>query len=414
MTNAISNVKDVGAAIAKMSAQMFADKCNFIKSIDKEDSLPGTVDGFQKGDVIKINKPARFVTGTNPDITSAIQDVKEETVSLTLGTQRTTAIALTSAEIATDLALKSWAKRVLEPAVSGMSQETEADVLTGAKDSIFNLVGSPGSTVFDTDTMLSAGEKLANYSCPMDDSRIALLAPGAMRSAVNARKGLFQDQAEVAKQYRTGAMGKSDGFTYLQNNLLPTHTNGGDVTGLAVEASVLSPATGATQLGIDGVGSGLTIKKGTVFTISGVNAVHPITKADLGVAQQFVVTADVTESASNQVTLSISPTIYSSASGSLQNVSALPVDEAAITVVSGVESTGYRQSLVYHPSFYRIAFAPLVKPDGTDMIGQETVDGITVRVIRDYAILTDKMIMRLDVLYGHAAVRPEWACRVTS
>jgi hypothetical protein len=48
------------------------------------------------------------------------------------------------------------------------------------------------------------------------------------------------------------------------------------------------------------------------------------------------------------------------------------------------------------------------------MAAQETYKGFTVRVVRDYDILTDKLIMRLDFLGGLAPVRPEWACRITA
>jgi hypothetical protein len=150
-----------------------------------------------------------------------------------------------------------------------------------------------------------------------------------------------------------------------------------------------------------------------VFTIAGVNAVHPITKQDLGYLQQFTVTANVTETSGNTVTLSISPTIYSSASGSLQNVSALPADEAALVFV-GVASQAAQQSLFYHKSAFRMASVPLVLPEGLDMAAQETVDGMTIRVIRDYSVLTDKLILRLDFLGGLAATRPEWAVRATA
>lgn len=411
MANVINNIDDVGTIIAKISAKMFADKCQFIKSVDKETSLSGTVNGFNKGDTINVNLPARFQSGTNADITSALQDVVEEKVALTLDTQRVTGVSLTSAEIATDLGLKSWVKRILEPAVSGLVQETENDILGTAVDATFNSVGTAGSTVFDPNTCLSAVTLLDNMLAPMDDKRKGLLYPAANQSASNARKGLFQSSEAISKIYKLGYVGQADGLTYLRNNLLPTHTLGNDVTGVAVDDA--ATATAATTLHMDGFTTTTgTITKGSVFTISDVNAVHPITKADLGYLQQFVATADGTADGSGDITVAISPTIYSSASNGLQNVSALPANDAAIVFV-GAASTGYRQSLVYHPSAYRVAFAPLVKPDGVDMVGQETVDGVTVRVIRDYTVLTDKMIMRLDVLYGHKAVRPEWMCRIT-
>lgn len=411
MANDISNIKDVGSVIAKMAAGMFSDNMQFLKTIDKEpESAFEGVNGFQAGDTININRPAVFTMNTTADVTSAIQDVKETRVSLALDKQRNVPVQLTSAEIATDLALKNWATRILKPAVTSLSQGIENECLVAAKNAVFNSKGTAGSTVFDTDTMLSARELLMKNLAPQDGELYALLDSTAMRSAVNARKGLFHKSDEIAKQYKAGYMGTADGFNYLENNLLPRHTVGGDVAA-GVEATVLAPATGASTLGLDGVGSGLTIKKGDVFTIADVYAVHPITKQTLPHLQQFVVTADVTETASNQVTVSISPTIYSSASGSLQNVSALPADEAAVTFI-GTASTAYQQSLCYHKSAFRFVSVPLVKPDGVDMVAQETVDGITIRVLRDYNSLTDKMLLRLDVLYGFAAVRPEWACRL--
>lgn len=414
MTNAVSTVKSTGGIIAKMAAGFLSDHVQFVKSIDKADAsdFEGK-NGYQAGDTIQINIPSQFTLGTGADITSTIQDVVEKKATLTVNNQYNVPIAFTSSEIATDFGMKSWAQRVLKPAMITLGNNIESDCLLQAKNATANLVGTAGSTVFDTDTILQAGQKLDEAGCADYDNRFVLLNPAANRSAVNSRKGLFQQSTAIADQYKNGFMGMADGFTFLRNNLLATHTNGGDVSGLAVEATVLTPATGATQLGIDGVTSGATIKKGTVFTIADVYDVHPVTKDTLPTLKQFVVTADVTETSGNSVTLSISPTIYSSASGALQNVSALPADEAALVVV-GSASTGYAQNLAYHKSAFRFVSLPLIQPDGVDFVGQETVDGITVRIVRAYDIKTDKMILRADVLWGLANVRPEWSCRITS
>ena len=155
-----------------------------------------------------------------------------------------------------------------------------------------------------------------------------------------------------------------------------------------------------------------TVKKGTVFTIAGVNAVHPITKADLGYLQQFVVTGDETADSNGYATLDVSPAFYTSASNGLQNITAFPVDGAAITPV-GAASSALTQNMAYHKSAFRMVSVPLVTPNGLDMAAQKTHEGFTIRVIRDYAILTDKLIMRLDFLGGICATRPEWACRIT-
>jgi len=53
-----------------------------------------------------------------------------------------------------------------------------------------------------------------------------------------------------------------------------------------------------------------------------------------------------------------------------------------------------------------------VLPQGVDFAAREVMDGISMRVIRDYTISDDKYPCRIDVLYGYKAIRPELACRV--
>lgn len=415
MVNTVNTLKNAPGAISKMAAQMLEDKVQFSKTIDMEPSTTWRGrDGYDTGDTIQISKPARFTVGTNADITAAVQGVTEEKVPLPLDIRAVVAIELTSAEIATDLALASWTKRILDPAVSRIAQYIEQTHLTRAINATSNQVGTFGSTVFDVDTIMSAQQKINEFACPDKANRKVLLNPYAERSAINANKGLFQQSTAIGDQYLDGQMGRGMGFDFLSNNMLPLVTYGADVTGIAVEASVVPITNGMSTLGVDGVTSGATIKAGSTFTISGVNAVHPITKADLGFLQQFVVTADVTEVSGNSVTLAISPSIYYTAN-SLQNVTAAPVDETGALVFGGAASTGYIQNLAYHKSAYRMASVPLVMPDGLDMAAQSTSDGgFTIRVIRDYAVYTDKLIMRLDYLGGFAAVRPEWGVRITA
>lgn len=412
MSNDIQTLKDAPGVIAAMAAKMLADKVQFCKTIDKADKSDyDGKNGYQAGDTIYINKNARFISGTNADITSAIQDVKEEKVALTLDERRVTGIALTSAEIATEMALKSWVNRILDPAISEMAQKIESSFLDKAMDATYNSVGSAGSTVFDMDTVLSAGQKIDEFACPDVDNRFVLLNPAAQRSAVNANKGLFNNTSEVGKQYIKGRMGQGMGFEFISNNLLPIHTNGNDVV---FEVRTTVAVEGQATLVVEALTANTgTVKKGTVFTIAGVNAVHPITKADLGYLQQFVVLSDETADASGYATLDVSPAFYTSASNGLQNITAFPVDGAAITPV-GSASTAYVQNLAYHKSAFRMVSVPLVTPGGLDMSAQKTHEGMTIRVIRDYDVLTDKLIMRLDFLGGICAPRPEWAVRITA
>lgn len=409
MSDIISNIKDTGTVIARAGAGFLEDEFQFLKTIDREaQETFNQINGYNAGDTITISKPAQFTMGTTADITSTIQPIKEQKVTLALTNQRNVAIELTSADISNKLSLKSWSQRVLKPAMKDLAAGIEAEVLTAAKDAVYQSAGTAGSNPFDTDTMLAARSTLKKSLVPSGDL-YALLDSAAVRKAVNSRKGLFNDTSEIAKMYKMGAMGRSDGFVFLENNLLPTHTNGNDDV---FEVRTTVSVEGQSTLVVEGLTTTTgTVKKGTTFTIGSVYGVHPTTKATLPTLQQFVVTADATADGSGYATLSVSPAFYTSASGSLQNIDAFPVDGAAITIV-GSASTAYVNSIAYHKSAFRFASAPLVKPDGLHMSAQETVNGISLRVIEDYAVLTDKLIMRIDVLYGFCAVRPEWACKL--
>lgn len=408
MTNAINTVKSTATIIAKMAAGFLEDNTQFLKTIDKEpDSTYNQVNGYNPGDTVTISKPARFTMNNTADITSAIQDVVEEKVTLTLSNTRNVPIALTSAEIATDLSLKSWGKRILEPVMITLADGIESECLLAAANATYNSVGTAGSTVFGTDTMLSASEVLQRNLAPIRD-QYALLNGPARRSAINERKGLFQSSEEIAKQYKDGYMGRADGFEYMSNSLLGTHTRGTATGAITVTTTV--SVQGQTTIDLTGTAS-QTLLVGDVFTVANVFAVHPVTKSVYPNLQQFVVTANNTASAGAYTAVAISPAMYTT--GSRQNINAFPQSGAAVTLV-GSASTGYSQNMTYNKSAFRFISVPLVMPDGVDMVAQETVNGMTVRILRDYIPLTDRMIFRADVLYGFVAVRPEWACRVTS
>lgn len=410
VTNVINNVSDVGKVIAKMGAAILADNAPFFQSCDQEPSSSfSQVNGYNVGQTITINKPARPVVGTTADITGIVGSVVEEKVNMTLNQRYVTSAQLTSLEIQNSLALKDWGNRVLKPYMSAMGQTIDSQFMTLAKNATYNCVGTAGSTVYDTATIASARERLRKGLAPLGDDLTLALESTAMSSAYNARKGLFQDSTQIAKQYRTGVVGVADGFQYVETNLLPIHTRGTQTGSFTVTTT---STTGDSTIALTGT-SGGTLKAGDVFTVANVFAVHPITKVTQNYLQQFVVTADNTAVSTAYSGVAISPSVYFSTSGSLQNVNRLPTSSDVVTII-GSASTGYQQQLAFHKQAFRVASVPLMKPEGAHMVGQETVDGMTVRVWMDSIILTDTMTLRLDFLGAFSAVRPEWATRITS
>jgi len=170
-------------------------------------------------------------------------------------------------------------------------------------------------------------------------------------------------------------------------------------------------AEGSTSITTD-TGAG-TFLIGDIFYFASVFAVHPETKATLTKLKEFTVTAN---SGTSATTISFSPALYSS--GAKQNVSAMPANNAALHKNESDQSTDiaasadYGVSLAYHKDAFCFATADLIRPQGVDFSAREVMDGISMRIVRDYSISADTFPTRIDVLYGYKTIRPELACRI--
>jgi hypothetical protein len=107
------------------------------------------------------------------------------------------------------------------------------------------------------------------------DNRTCNLNTNDNLKLVDALKGLFQDSNNIAKQYRERYMGRTAGFDFMENTLWPVQARGDAASYVCNTSSGIT--SGSATITLSG-GTG-TIKKGDVFTIVGVNSVHPETKA---------------------------------------------------------------------------------------------------------------------------------------
>ena len=411
MANNFNTVKSTGGIVTKIAAKMLADELQFGKSIARADESDfDGVNGYGAGDTIYISKQARFIPQNNFDITSTQQDIVEEKVPLTLDIISTVGVNISSLQFASEVQIKNLVKRVVQPAVSSIAQDVERQMLVKAKNAVYNTVGTAGSTTFDVNTILSAKEKISKYLAPKDGNRFLLLDSTSGRLAVDSRKGLFQSASEIGKQYEEGFVGKADGFSWFENELVPTHTRGTATGALTVTTTV--SVEGQATINLTGTGA-QTLVAGDTFTIAGVFAVHPITKQPYPFLQSFVVTAANTASGGAYTNVAISPALYTSASKGLQNISAFPTSTSVVTL-TGSASTTYTNNLAFHKNAFRMVSVPLIMPNAVEFAEQSTVDGITVSVIRAWDNPTRKMVTRMDFLGGLAADRPEWACKITS
>jgi hypothetical protein len=86
---------------------------------------------------------------------------------------------------------------------------------------------------------------------------------------------------------------------------------------------------------------------------------------------------------------------------------------AAITKVGGASAV-YKPSIAFHKDAFAFATADLVMPGGVDFAARENFDGLSLRIVRQYDISTDKYPCRIDILYGKKTIRAQLASRILS
>jgi hypothetical protein len=247
------------------------------------------------------------------------------------------------------------------------------------------------------------GRVLLNRSLTPSNARTANLNSLDMADLVKDTKTLFQDDTSIAKQYREGFMGRAAGFDFVENTMWPAHTRGAADGAYVVNTSTGITSGTATITVATGTGA---MSKGDVFTIAGVYSVHPETKVSTGVLQQFAVAADYAGGAGS---VSVTPTPVTS--GARQNITIVSAGAGKAVTFAGTASTAVGTSMLYQKGAFAFATADLVMPQGVDFSAREVLDGVSMRIVRQYDINNDKFPCRLDVLYGYKTLRAQLAAR---
>ena len=388
-------------AVTRETLRVLHQKLNFVGSINRQydDSFAKT--GARIGDSLKIRLPNKYTVRSGAALVA--QDTTESSVTLQVATQKGVDLNFTSADLT--LSMDDFSKRIIEPATAVLAANVEADAMSMYQN-VYNAVWNSGSAT--TIAHVLAGRKILNDNLTPVDGRIANMSTQPMVDLVTDGKALFNAQAEISKQYKEGYVGRAAGFEFRENTMWSANTRGGADANATVDTRTSNIPISATAVSSLTMASGAgTFVVGDVFTIANVFRVHPETKISTGIKQQFVVTA---ANAGGAVSIAFSPAIVTA--GANQNVT-IPTTSATAALLplgtaSGVDDT----SLLYHPDAFTFATADLIMPDGVDKAAREQMDGISIRMVRQYDINSDKFPCRLDILYGYKAIRPELAVRL--
>ena len=386
--------------ITNEAVRLFTQTNAFLRTVSRQYDDQFARTGAKIGSTLRVRLPNDYTVTTGPSITP--QGTNEQNTTLTVATQANVPISFGTAE--KTMQMDDFSERVLAPAVNRLAAYVAADLMNVVNTSSNLVANLSGSTINSPQAAqwLQAGAALDQNLAPRMDRKI-ILDPVTQSRTISSLAGLFNPQVKIADQYETGIISRDTlGFDWMYDQTTLVHTVGTFSAGGTVNGASQT-GTSLTVNAITG-----TFTKGDVITIAGVYAINRLTGASQGQLRQFVVTANV---ATGATTIPIYPAI-TPAPAAFNTVSNSPANSAVVSLVMPAGSQ-YRQNLAYFPEAFTLATADLEMPTaGVVQAARANFDGISLRMIEAYDVMSDSLITRMDILYGYAAIKPEWACVV--
>lgn len=398
------------AMITRESMRLLHQKANFLQNCNKSYDDRFAKSGAKIGTNLDVRLPNMYVTRSGATLSA--QDTVERSIDLPCATQHGVDLSFTSVDLT--MSLDDFSKRILDPAMAVLAAKIEYEAMLLLYKKVANYVGTVNTPVNSFRTITAARKVLTDNLAPMDRQRTVTLDTQHNLDLVDALKGLFQDSDTIAEQYSEGMLGRTGGFKFFENTLLPRHTPGTKAGTPLTNGATQGVATGWAETGTlitDGwTNSTAALKAGDIFTVADVYEVHPETKVTTTRLKRFVATADYTADGSGNIAALVHrpAAIYG---GAYKNVNASIGDGKAITVI-GTASTEYGQSLAFHKDAFLFVTADLIMPTGVDFAAREVYDGVSMRIVRQYTIADDAFPCRIDVLWGATGGLTELACRI--
>ena len=396
----MSNTLSVIDMVTRESLRIAHEKLAFIGTIDRSYDSSYAKSGGKIGDTLRVRNPNQYVRRKGSRVMN-VQDQAETTQNVTVATQDGVDMKFNSAELS--LSIDELSRRYIEPAVSVLVSGIEGDVISAVTKDVYNYTGTTTEVVgaTDLDAVSQARAKLNRGLAPKEN-RCIQMDSVTMASVVGGGRALFHDGGQLSTAFKEGYLGRFGGTNFYENDRAYFHVSGADHTTVTInDAAIASGDTTVTMAG------STSLTAGDTFTIAAVNEVHPETKASYASLQQFVVVSG--GGGTNDYVFS--PAWVST--GAKQNVDALPVTGAVVTVYAG-DGVDYQSNLMYQKEAFTFVTADLPIMDDAIRCVRRMQDGLSIRCWQGSDIRNDELLLRLDILYGYKTLRAAWACRVNN
>ena len=363
--------------------------------------------GYKIGDTLQVRRQNNFIIGDGS--TAAPQDIIETVENIVVQHQYHALIAYTVQDLS--LRIEDFSRMFIQPAIQNIVTQMERDICADAELELNYYTGSAGTAINSFQTVDLAGAKLLEQGVNISsDAYLAM----TVRDGSALKSALLNNFTPVFNEdiVRQSAIGHLSYFDIFQSQNIVRHVAG---AGPRLHSGDTLLVNGAVSSGNTIVMDGATISvtnyfvPGDVFSIAGVNSVNPLSRQSTGQAMQFVVTANASSDGAGNLTVQVNPTIVSSTSSPLQNVSNAIPDDAVVSMVSS-----YNCNVAYPARALDIVCPPLYKlqvPYSSVAVDPET--GLSLAVTQTGDILGYQNLMRIDILCGFKW-HPQYAVKLLS
>lgn len=393
--------------VSNTALAMFANNAPFVMTASRIYQDDFTSSGYKIGDTLQVRRQNNFIVGDGS--TATPQDIIETVENVTVAHQYHALIAYTVQDLS--LRIEDFSRMFIQPAIQNIISQMERDICAAAEQELYFFTGTAGTPINSYTTVDLAGTKLIEQGVNISQDAYLAMTPrdgSALKGALlNQFTPVFNE--EIVRQ---SAIGHLSYFDVFQSQNIVRHQAGAGPTLHSGDTLLVNGAVGSGNVIVmDGatISTANYFLPGDLIQIDGVYSVNPISRASTGQLMQFVVTAAASSDGAGNITVQVAPSIVSSTSSPLQNVSNAIPNNAAVTMIPS-----YNVNVAYPSRGLDIVCPPLYKlqvPYVSVAVDPET--GLSLAVTQSGDILGYQNYMRIDLLCGFKW-HPQYAVKLLS
>lgn len=328
-----------------------------------------------KGNKIQVKKPVILKADEFNESTGTVaQDVKEESVEVTLDKLATVDVEFGALQSATNI--DSLNRVFIEPAAVALAQKINSDGLELYKD-IPYVSGTAGTTPSALTDIADVRKVLNAQKVPVA-GRVAVWDTEADAKFTTIPAVVNAEKSGSTQALREGSIGRLFGLDNYMSQAVKVHS-AGSIAGTTGMKATATASKGATSVTFGKASLTGDVKKGDIIKIG---------------SNTHVAKADAT---------------VDSAAATVNIYPALKEDVATSTTIEVLAS--HTANLAFNPNAFAFVTRPLTVPAGVESY-VTSYNGITLRVTRGYDMSKKKDMLSMDVLYGYKTMYEEMAVRV--